>query len=216
MAEAKRQVFGRVGIDMIAGPSEILIVAQAVLSPDWVAADLLSQAEHDERAQAILITDDAVFAASVMQAVEVQLAALPRSSIAAASWREHGAVFVVGEIAEAAALVDALAPEHLELIGPDAEALAPVIRHAGSIFLGPLTPEVIGDYVGGPNHVLPTARTARFASGLSVYDFLKRTTLLGCDRSSFARLGPAAAVLARAEGLEAHAQAVERRLGVPA
>jgi histidinol dehydrogenase len=212
VAEAKRQVFGRVGIDMIAGPSEILIVAQAVVDPDWIAADLLSQAEHDERAQAILITDDPVFAESVVQAVEVQLAALPRSSIAAVSWRRLGALIVVGQIAEAAALVDALAPEHLELIGPDAEALAPIIRHAGSIFLGPLTPEVIGDYVGGPNHVLPTARTARFASGLAVHDFLKRTTLLGCDQASFARLGPHAAEFARAEGLDAHAQAVERRL----
>ncbi|MGD9509325.1 MAG: histidinol dehydrogenase [Geminicoccaceae bacterium] len=212
VAEAKRQVFGRVGIDMIAGPSEVVVVAQAVVDPDWVAADLLSQAEHDDRAQAVLITDDAVFAESVIQAVEVQLTALPRSSIAAASWRALGAVIVVGRIAEAAGLVDALAPEHLELIGPDAEALAQTVRHAGSIFLGPLTSEVIGDYVGGPNHVLPTARTARFASGLSVYDFLKRTTLLGCDQASFTRLGPHAATLARAEGLDAHAEAVERRL----
>ena len=212
VAEAKRQVFGRVGIDMIAGPSEILIVAQAVADPDWIAADLLSQAEHDERAQAILITDDAVFADSVVQAVEVQLAALPRSAIATTSWRRLGAVIVVDRIAEAADLVDALAPEHLELIGPEAEALAPVIRHAGAIFLGALTPEVIGDYVGGPNHVLPTARTARFASGLAVHDFLKRTTLLGCDEASFRCLGPHAAALARAEGLDAHAQAVDRRL----
>ena len=212
VAEAKRQVFGRVGIDMIAGPSEIVIVAQAVVDPDWVAADLLSQAEHDERAQAILITDDRGFAERVMAAVEAQLLRLDRGGIAAASWRAHGAAAVVGRIEDAADLVDALAPEHLELIGPGAEALAPGIRHAGSIFLGPLTPEVIGDYVGGPNHVLPTARTARFASGLAVHDFLKRTTLLGCDPASFARLGPAAAALARAEGLEAHARAVERRL----
>lgn len=212
VAEAKRQVFGRVGIDMIAGPSEILIVAQAVADPDWIAADLLSQAEHDERAQAILITDDAEFAESVAQAVEMQLAELPRKAIASASWRELGAVIVVPRIAAAAPLVDALAPEHLELIGPDAEALAPVVRHAGAIFLGPLTPEVIGDYVGGPNHVLPTARTARFASGLAVHDFLKRTTLLGCDRAGFAKLGPHAAALARAEGLAAHARAVELRL----
>jgi histidinol dehydrogenase len=212
VAEAKRQVFGRVGIDMIAGPSEVVVVAQAVVDPDWVAADLLSQAEHDERAQAILITDDAAFAESVLQAVEVQLAALPRATIAQASWRKLGAVIVVERIVHAARLVDALAPEHLELIGPDAEALAPIIRHAGAIFLGALTPEVIGDYVGGPNHVLPTARTARFASGLGVHDFLKRTTLLGCDQASFARLGPAARALARAEGLDAHAEAVDRRL----
>jgi histidinol dehydrogenase len=216
VAEAKRQVFGRVGIDMIAGPSEIVIVAQAVVDPDWIAADLLSQAEHDERAQAILVTDDRAFAQRVMAAVEAQLATLERRTIAAASWRSYGAVAVLGRIEDAAALVDALAPEHLELIGPGAEALAPEIRHAGAIFLGPLTPEVIGDYVGGPNHVLPTARTARFASGLAVHDFLKRTTLLGCDRAGFRRLGPAAATLARAEGLEAHALAVERRLGAPA
>jgi histidinol dehydrogenase len=212
VAEAKRQVFGRVGIDMIAGPSEILIVAQAIVDPDWIAADLLSQAEHDERAQAILITDDRGLAERVMASVAAQLAKLERGEIAAASWRAHGAIVVVGRIEDAAGLVDALAPEHLELIGPDAEALAPQIRHVGSIFLGPLTPEVIGDYVGGPNHVLPTARSARFASGLAVHDFLKRTTLLGCDVVSFARLGPAAATLARAEGLEAHARAVERRL----
>ena len=212
VAEAKRQVFGRVGIDMIAGPSEILIVAEAVVDPAWIAADLLSQAEHDERAQAILITDDAGFAERVAAAVDEQLATLPRSAIATRSWRELGALIVVGAIAEAAPLVDALAPEHLELIGQAAEALAPQIRHAGSVFLGPLTPEVIGDYVGGPNHVLPTARTARFASGLAVHDFLKRTTLLGCDEASFRRLGPHAAALARAEGLDAHALAVEQRL----
>ena len=213
VAEAKRQVFGRVGIDMIAGPSEIVIVAQAVVDPDWVAADLLSQAEHDERAQAILITDDRAFAEQVAGAVAAQLERLERRSIAAASWARHGAIVVVGAIEAAGPLVDALAPEHLELIGAGAEALEPAIRHAGSVFLGPLTPEVIGDYVGGPNHVLPTARTARFASGLAVHDFLKRTTLLGCDRAGFAALGPAAAALARAEGLEAHALAVERRLG---
>jgi histidinol dehydrogenase len=213
VAEAKRQVFGRVGIDMIAGPSEILVVAQAVVDPDWVAADLLSQAEHDERAQAILITDDRGFAERVAAAVDAQLARLERGAIATASWRTHGAIVVVAGIEAAVPLVDALAPEHLELIGPGAEALAARIRHAGSIFLGPYTPEVIGDYVGGPNHVLPTARTARFASGLAVHDFLKRTTLLGCGAAGFAQLGPAAAALARAEGLEAHALAVERRLG---
>ena len=213
VAEAKRQVFGRVGIDMIAGPSEIVVVAEAVVDPAWIAADLLSQAEHDERAQAILITDDAGFARAVVAAVEAQLAQLERGTIAGASWRAHGAVLVVERIEAAACLIDALAPEHLELIGPRAEGLADKIRHAGAIFLGPYTPEVIGDYVGGPNHVLPTGRTARFASGLAVFDFLKRTTLLGCDRAGFAALAPAAAALARAEGLEAHALAVERRLG---
>jgi histidinol dehydrogenase len=215
VAEAKRQVFGRVGIDMIAGPSEIVIVAEAVVDPAWVAADLLSQAEHDERAQAILITDDPGFADRVVEAVERQLAGLERGAIARASWRAHGAVVLARRIEDAAALVDALAPEHLELIGPRAEALVGAIRHAGAIFLGPFTPEVIGDYVGGPNHVLPTGRTARFASGLAVHDFLKRTTLLACDRAGFAQLAPAAAVLARAEGLQAHAQAVERRLEAP-
>jgi histidinol dehydrogenase len=216
VAEAKRQVFGRVGIDMIAGPSEIVIVAEAAIEPAWVAADLLSQAEHDERAQAILITDDAGFADRVMAAVEEQLRQLRRGDIAAASWRAQGAVIVVERIEAAAALIDALAPEHLELIGPRAELLAETIRHAGAIFVGPFTPEVIGDYVGGPNHVLPTGRTARFASGLAVFDFLKRTTLLRCDSAGFAGLAPAAAALARAEGLEAHALAVERRLGAAA
>lgn len=213
VAEAKRQVFGRVGIDMIAGPSEIVIVAEAVVDPDWVAADLLSQAEHDERAQVILITDSAAFARQVMDAVEAQLATLARSDIAGVSWATHGAVIVVERIEDSTRLVDALAPEHLELIGARAERLADMIRHAGAIFVGPYTPEVIGDYVGGPNHVLPTGRTARFASGLAVFDFLKRTTLLRCDRAGFAELAPAASLLARAEGLEAHALAVECRLG---
>ena len=212
VAEAKRQVFGRVGIDMIAGPSEVVIVAEAGTDPDWLAADLLSQAEHDERAQAILITDDGGLAMAVAAAVERQLARLTRGGIARASWRDHGAIVLVERLDDAAALVDRLAPEHLELLGPRAEALAGAVRHAGAIFLGPLTPEVIGDYVGGPNHVLPTGRTARFASGLAVHDFLKRTTSLRCRPESFRVLGPAAAVLARAEGLEAHALAVERRL----
>jgi histidinol dehydrogenase len=212
VAEAKRQVFGRVGIDMIAGPSEVVIVAEAGCDPAWLAADLLSQAEHDERAQAILVTDDASLAAEVASAVESQLGVLSRGAIARASWRDHGAIVLVERIEDAAALVDRLAPEHLELIGPRAEALASVVRHAGAIFLGPFTPEVIGDYVGGPNHVLPTGRSARFASGLAVHDFLKRTTFLACDRAGFDLLAPAAAVLARAEGLEAHALAVERRL----
>ena len=214
VAEAKRQVFGRVGIDMIAGPSEVVIVAEAgCCDPAWLAADLLSQAEHDERAQAILITDDDALAAAVTEAVESQLVSLARGAIAGTSWRDHGAIVLVERIESATALVDRLAPEHLELIGPRAEALANVVRHAGAIFLGPFTPEVIGDYVGGPNHVLPTGRSARFASGLAVHDFLKRTTLLACDRGGFELLAPAASILARAEGLEAHALAVERRLG---
>ena len=212
VAEAKRQVFGRVGIDMIAGPSEVVIVAQVGVDPAWVAADLLSQAEHDARAQAILITDDPAFADDVGAAVEAQLAALTRAEQAGPAWRDHGAVIVVPRLGDdAAALVDALAPEHLQLIGPAAEGLASRIRHAGSVFLGPWTPEVIGDYVGGPNHVLPTGRTARFASGLSVYDFLKRTTYLACDARGFAALAEAAATLAGAEGLEAHRRAVEIR-----
>jgi histidinol dehydrogenase len=212
VAEAKRQVFGRVGIDLIAGPSEIVVVADGDQNPAWVAADLLSQAEHDALAQAILITDSRALADSVAGAVERQLENLPRQAIAAASWRDHGAIVVVGALDDAPALVDRLAPEHLELMVADPPALAERIRHAGSIFLGPWTPEVIGDYVGGPNHVLPTDRSARFASGLSVYDFLKRTTLLACTEGSFKALGPAAARLADAEGLAGHARAVELRL----
>jgi histidinol dehydrogenase len=213
VAEAKRQVFGRVGIDMIAGPSEIVVVADGDQDPAWVAADLLSQAEHDELAQAVLITDSAGLADAVAAAIEDQLAALPRQAIAAASWRDFGAIVVVPDFAQAPALVDRLAPEHLELLVAEPGALAERIRNAGAIFLGPHTPEVIGDYVGGPNHVLPTDRSARFASGLSVYDFLKRTTLLSCDARSFAALGPPAAALAYAEGLLGHARAVTMRLG---
>jgi histidinol dehydrogenase len=212
VAEAKRQVFGRVGIDMIAGPSEIVAVADGDQDPEWVAADLLSQAEHDELAQAILITDSAGLADAVAAAVEDQLAALPRRAIAAASWRDFGALIVVPDLSDAPALVDRLAPEHLELLVADPAALAERINNAGAIFLGPHTPEVIGDYVGGPNHVLPTGRSARFASGLSVYDFLKRTTLLACDARSFTALGPPAAALAEAEGLAGHARAVMLRL----
>jgi histidinol dehydrogenase len=212
VAEAKRQVFGRVGIDLIAGPSEILVVADGDQDAAWIAADLLSQAEHDERAQAILITDSTVLADRVAASVEEQLVTLPRQAIAAASWRDFGAIVCLRDLASAPALVDRLAPEHLELLGPRAEALAERISHAGAIFVGAHTPEVIGDYVGGPNHVLPTGRTARFASGLSVYDFLKRTTLLACPAASLDVLGPAAARLARAEGLAGHAQAIERRL----
>ncbi len=215
VAEAKRQVFGRVGIDMIAGPSEILVVADGDQDPAWIAADLLSQAEHDELAQAILITDGVGLADRVAAEVDLQLADLPRRAIAAASWRDFGAILRLRDLADAAALVDRLAPEHLELLGPRAEALAPRIRHAGAIFMGAYTPEVIGDYVGGPNHILPTGRTARFASGLAVFDFLKRTTLLGCPAASFAALGPAAARLAGAEGLAGHARAIDLRLAAP-
>lgn len=213
VAEAKRQVFGRVGIDMIAGPSEILIVADGGQNPEWIAADLLSQAEHDAKAQAILITDDCALATEVEAAVERQLAVLDRGSIARMSWQEHGAIITVAELDEAPALVDRLAPEHLELLVRDPESYAKRIKRAGAIFLGAWTPEVIGDYVGGPNHVLPTSRTARFASGLSVFDFMTRTTLLGCDEESFRALAPAAELLARAEGLEAHAAAVAKRRG---
>lgn len=213
VAEAKRQVFGRVGIDLIAGPSEIVVVADGQQDADWVAADLLSQAEHDASAQAILITNSAEFAEAVATAVEQQLEHLPRRTIAAASWQEFGAIIVVRDFSHAPVLVNRLAPEHLELLVAEPEAMAAQVRHAGSVFLGAHTPEVIGDYVGGPNHILPTGRTARFASGLSVHDFLKRTTLLGCGADAFGQLGPAAATLARAEGLVGHARAVELRLG---
>jgi histidinol dehydrogenase len=212
VATAKRMVFGRVGIDMIAGPSEIVVVADGAQDPKWIAADLLSQAEHDELAQAVLITDSAVLADAVAAAVERQLSALPRGAIAGASWRDLGAIIVVHDLMDAPALVDRLAPEHLELLVAEPDAMAERIHNAGAIFLGPHTPEVIGDYVGGPNHVLPTDRSARFASGLSVYDFLKRTTWLACPKRAFAALGPAAAELARAEGLAGHAEAVMQRL----
>ena len=212
VAEAKRQVFGKVGIDTIAGPSEIVVVADGDQDPAWIAADLLSQAEHDELAQAVLITDSVYLADAVAQAVERQLEALPRREIAAASWRDFGAIVRLSDLGRAPALVDRLAPEHLELLVADPAAMAGRIRNAGAIFLGPFTPEVIGDYVGGPNHVLPTDRSARFASGLSVLDFLKRTTLLACTAESFRELGPPAATLAHAEGLAGHARAVELRL----
>ena len=213
VAAAKRLVFGQVGIDMIAGPSEIVVVADgAGNDPDWIAADLMSQAEHDTAAQAILITDDPVFARAVIAAVERLLSSLPRADIAGASWRDHGAVIVVEALEEAVPLVNALAPEHLELTVPEPDVFAAGVRHAGAIFLGRHTPEAVGDYVGGPNHVLPTARSARFSSGLSVFDFLKRTSLLSCDAGALARVGPAAVTLAEAEGLEAHALAVRLRL----
>jgi histidinol dehydrogenase len=212
VAAAKRRVFGKVGIDMIAGPSEILVIADADNDPDWIALDLLSQAEHDESAQALLITDDAGFGARVAAAVERRLETLDRRVIAAASWRDFGAVIEVRDMAEAATLADRIAPEHLELLVPDPEALAAQISHAGAIFLGPWTPEAIGDYVGGPNHVLPTARSARFSSGLSVLDFLKRTTLARMTPGALAAIGPAAERLARSESLMAHGQSVRARL----
>jgi histidinol dehydrogenase len=212
VAAAKRQVFGTVGIDMIAGPSEILVVADRDNDPRWIAADLLSQAEHDTAAQAILIADDAGFAEAVERAVEVHLQALPRSEIARASWETHGAVILVDDLAAAPGLVDRVAPEHLELAVEDPDDLAARVRHAGAIFLGRHTPEAIGDYVAGPNHVLPTARSARFSSGLSVLDFMKRTSLIACGPDALARIGPAAVRLARAEGLDAHALSLIIRL----
>jgi histidinol dehydrogenase len=215
VAEAKRQVFGHVGIDMIAGPSEILVVADGGNDPAWIAADLLSQAEHDESAQAILITDDARLADAVAGAAEGHLSTLATAERAVASWRAHGAIIEVGELtAEAPALVDRIAPEHLELAVADPDELAGRIRHAGAIFLGRYTPEAIGDYVAGPNHVLPTGRSARFSSGLGVLDFLKRTTLVRCDADSLAAIGPAAMALAGAEGLPAHALSVSIRLNL--
>ena len=212
VAAAKRAVFGVVGIDMIAGPSEVLVIADNDNDPDWIALDLLSQAEHDESAQAILITTDAAFGRAVAAAVARRLLTLERRAIAGASWQRHGAVIVVRDLAEAAALSDRVAPEHLQLCIADPDKLLAQVRHAGAIFLGPWTPEAVGDYVGGPNHVLPTARSARFSSGLSVMDFLKRTTISGLGPEAMGRIGPAAARLARAEGLEAHALSVEARL----
>ena len=212
VAEAKRQVFGVVGIDMIAGPSEILVVADNRNDPQWIAADLLSQAEHDQLAQSILITDDASFAEAVEAAVEQQLETLPKADIARASWDNHGAIILVADLADAVALVDAIAPEHLELAVADADALADQVRNAGAIFLGRHTPEAMGDYVAGPNHVLPTSRSARFSSGLSVLDFMKRTSLVRLDPTSIAKIGPAAVTLAEAEGLDAHARSVAMRL----
>jgi len=213
VAEAKRQVFGRVGIDSIAGPSEVVVLADAANDPRRVAVDLLAQAEHDEAAQAILITDSADFADAVAAAVLAEIPTLPRAAIAGASWRDHGAVIVVRDWDEAVALVDRIAPEHLQIMTPDPAALFARVRHAGAAFLGAWCPEAVGDYVAGPNHVLPTSRTARFASGLSVYDFLKRTTWVAADAAALARVGPAAVALAEAEGLQAHARSVALRLG---
>ena len=200
---------------MIAGPSEILVVADGANDPAWIAADLLSQAEHDRLAQSILITDDARLAHAVMMAVEGQLKTLPRADIARASWEAFGAVIVVAGLAEAPALVDKIAPEHLELAVDDPESMARQISNAGAIFLGRYTPEAVGDYVGGPNHVLPTSGSARFSSGLGVLDFMKRTSWLGCDADGLRAIGPAAVTLARAEGLDAHARSVAIRLNLP-
>jgi histidinol dehydrogenase len=212
VAAAKRIVFGKVGIDMIAGPSEVLIIADKTGNPDWLAADLLAQAEHDESAQSILITDDEALAAATERAIEDQLKGLPRGKIASASWRDFGAIIMVGDLDDAVALTDAIAPEHLEIAAADAERLAGCIRNAGAIFIGAYTPEAIGDYVAGSNHVLPTARSARFSSGLSVLDFMKRTSILKCGPEQLRALGGAAIALGDAEGLQAHARSVAIRL----
>ena len=212
VAAAKRRVFGKVGIDMIAGPSEVLVLADATANPEWVAADLLAQAEHDTAAQSILVTDDADFGRAVERAVEGQLKTLPRRDIAGASWRDHGAIILVANLAEALPLVDRLAPEHLEIIAADAEGLADRVRNAGAIFIGGHTPEAIGDYVGGSNHVLPTARSARFSSGLGVLDFMKRTSILKCSPDGLRAIGPAAIALGEAESLGAHARSVAIRM----
>jgi histidinol dehydrogenase len=213
VAEAKRQLFGVVGIDMVAGPSEILVIADGKNDPDWIAADLLSQAEHDPTSQSILITDDAGFAAQVEDRIDVQISQLSTGKTARSSWDAHGVMIVVNDLAtEAPALANRLAAEHVELAVDDPEPMMRAIRHAGSIFLGRMTPEAVGDYVAGPNHVLPTGRRARFSSGLSVLDFMKRTSFLGLDDASFGAIAPAAARLAHAEGLPAHAKSVQLRL----
>jgi len=212
VAAAKRIVFGKVGIDMIAGPSEVLILADKTGNPAWIAADLLAQAEHDASAQAILVTDDAALAAAVERTIDDELKRLPRGKIAGASWRDFGAVILVRDLDEAVALVDAIAPEHLEIAAADADRLARRIRNAGAIFIGAHTPEAIGDYVAGSNHVLPTARSARFSSGLGVLDFMKRTSILKCGPEQLRALADAAVTLAEAEGLDAHARSVAIRL----
>ncbi len=212
VATAKRHVYGQVGIDMIAGPSEILVLADGQNKPTWIAADLLSQAEHDTNAQCILITNDTVFADAVCKAVESHLETLPRANIARKSWSSFGAVIVVREINEALPIIDFIAPEHLELAVEDPEALAAKIHNAGAIFLGRHTPEALGDYIAGPNHVLPTDRSAKFSSGLGVLNFMKRTSLIGASRESLRKIGPAAVKLAEAEGLGAHATSVSIRL----
>lgn len=215
VAEAKRQVFGTVGIDTIAGPSEILIIADGANKPEWIAADLLSQAEHDAVAQSILITDDKAFGDRVMCAVQEHLKRLPKADIARASWNNYGAVITVSDLDQAARLADMIAAEHLELCVADPDALMLQIKHAGAIFLGRLTPEALGDYVAGPNHVLPTARRARFAGGLSVFTFIKRTTFVGTSAAGLAKIGPTAITLAESENLDAHALSVAIRLNDP-
>ena len=215
VAAAKRQVFGTVGIDMIAGPSEVLIVADKENDPDWIAADLLAQAEHDANAQSILVTDDEAFAGQVEIAVDRQLKTLPRAEIAGASWRDFGTIIIVDKLENAVGIVDKLAPEHLEIAANIAETLVQKVTNAGAIFIGAHTPEAVGDYVGGPNHVLPTARSARFSSGLNVLDFMKRTSILKCSPDALREIGPAAITLGRAEGLEAHARSVALRLNLP-
>ena len=212
VAEAKRQLYGVVGIDMVAGPSEIVVVADGKNDPEWTAADLLSQSEHDPTSQSILFTDDAAFADAVAQAVERQIPTLSTSAVARTSWDANGAIILVRDLAEAMPLVDRLAPEHLELAVEDPEPLFAQVRHAGSVFLGRMTPEAVGDYVAGPNHVLPTGRRARFSSGLSVLDFMKRTSFLSLDTAAIGAIGPAAVALAQAEGLPAHAASVALRL----
>jgi histidinol dehydrogenase len=212
VAAAKREVFGQVGIDSVAGPSEILVIADGRNDPEWIAADLLSQAEHDASSQSILMTDDAAFADRVAEAAQRQIALLPRREIASKSWNDYGAIIVVAALDDAVPLADAFAPEHLEIATDDPEALLKKVRHAGAIFLGRHTPEAMGDYIAGPNHVLPTSRTARFSSGLSVLDYMKRTTILGLDAASINVIGPAALTLAQAEGLDAHARSIAARL----
>ncbi|HEU4961073.1 MAG TPA: histidinol dehydrogenase [Sphingomonas sp.] len=212
VAEAKRQLYGVVGIDMVAGPSEIVVVADGKNDPEWIAADLLSQSEHDPTSQSVLFTDDAALARAVAQAVDLQIGTLATAKVARAAWDANGAIVVTGSLDEAMPLVNALAPEHLELAVDDPQALFDRVRHAGSVFLGRHTPEAIGDYVAGPNHVLPTGRRARFASGLSVLDFMKRTSFLALDAASLGAVGPAAIALATAEGLPAHARSVSLRL----
>jgi histidinol dehydrogenase len=214
VAEAKRQLFGVVGIDMVAGPSEILVIADAKNDPEWIAADLLSQAEHDPSSQSILITDDAPFADAVADRIGVEIAMLPTARVADQSWSKHGVIIEVESLDEAPALANALAAEHVEIATDDPETLFDRIRHAGSVFLGRHTPEAVGDYVAGPNHVLPTGRRARFASGLSVLDFMKRTSFIQMDERALAAIGPAAIALAEAEGLPAHARSIEARLGI--
>ncbi len=214
VAAAKRRVFGTVGIDMIAGPSEVLIISDDSSNPDWLAADLLAQAEHDPVAQSILMTDDAALADAVEKAVEAQLKTLPRAEVAGASWRDYGAIIVVKSLVDAMPLANRIAPEHLELAVDEPEALLEHVRNAGAVFLGHYTPEAIGDYVGGTNHVLPTARSARFSSGLSVLDFVKRTSILKCRPDSLREIGPAAVALGEAEGLGAHARSVAIRLNL--